>query len=50
MSTSDIPDTGDVIDPTAPDPTPAEITDPDHPDHVEPFPAATAATPAPGEV
>lgn len=39
-----IPDTGDVIDPTAPDPTPAEITDPAHPDHVEPFAQATPAT------
>ncbi len=32
-----VPDTGDVIDPNADDPTPAEITDPSHPDWVEPF-------------
>lgn len=30
-------DTGDLIDPNAPDPTPDEITDPDHPDHVDPW-------------
>ena len=47
MTTSDNPDTGDVIDPAAPDPTPAEITDPAHPDHVEP---AADATPVDGEV
>jgi hypothetical protein len=41
MSTPVIPDTGDVVNPTAPDPTPAEITDPVHADYVEPFPAAT---------
>ncbi|GAA5104846.1 hypothetical protein [Haloechinothrix salitolerans] len=43
MSTPVIPDTGDVVDPTAPDPTPDEITDPAHPDYVEP---AAEATPA----
>lgn len=43
MSTPEIPDTADVIDPTAPDPTPVEITDPAHPDHVEPFAQATPA-------
>ena len=43
MTTPAIPDTGDVIDPTAPDPTPAEITDSAHPDHVEPFAQATPA-------
>ncbi|PPK65883.1 hypothetical protein V5P93_000226 [Actinokineospora auranticolor] len=37
-------DVGDVANPDAPDPTPEEITDPTHPDHVEPF---TAATPVP---
>lgn len=30
-------DVGDWIDPNAPDPTPDEITDPDHPDYVEPW-------------
>lgn len=30
-------DTGDVIDPRAPDPTPVEIQDPRHPDYVEPW-------------
>lgn len=30
-------DVADHNDPTAPDPTPDEITDPDHPDHVEPW-------------
>jgi hypothetical protein len=34
-------DVGDAIDPTAPDPTPKEITDPTNPDHVEPLPGAT---------
>lgn len=32
-----VPDTGDVIDPGAADPTPEEITHPDHPDYVEPW-------------
>lgn len=32
-----IPDTGDATDPQAPDPTPEEITHPDHPDYVEPW-------------
>jgi hypothetical protein len=41
MSTPVIPDTGDVVDPTAPDPTPAEVTDPTHTNYVEPFAAAT---------
>jgi hypothetical protein len=41
MSTPVIPDTGDVVDPTAPDPTPAEVTDPAHPDYVEPLAEAT---------
>lgn len=45
MNTPVIPDTGDVVDPTAPDPTPEEITDPAHPDYVEPFTAATPAEP-----
>jgi hypothetical protein len=44
MTTPEHPDTGDVIDPTAPDPTTAEITDPAHADHVEPFAHATPAT------
>jgi hypothetical protein len=30
-------DVGDWIDPNAPDPTPDEITDPNHPDYVEPW-------------
>jgi hypothetical protein len=34
-------DVGDAIDPTAPDPTPDEITDPNHPDYVEPLAGAT---------
>jgi hypothetical protein len=34
-------DVGDAIDPTAPDPTPDEITDPNHPDYVEPLTGAT---------
>jgi hypothetical protein len=43
MSTpDDEQDTGDVVDPTAADPTPDEITDPDHPDYVLPFAGATA--------
>jgi hypothetical protein len=40
MSTPVVPDTGDVVDPTAVDPTPAEITDPAQ-DYVEPFAPAT---------
>jgi hypothetical protein len=32
-----VPDTGDVIDPNTDDPTPDEITDPNHPDYVEPW-------------
>jgi hypothetical protein len=30
-------DVGDWVDPKAPDPTPGEVTDPDHPDYVEPW-------------
>lgn len=30
-------DTGDLIDPDAADPTPDEITDPEHPDYVDPW-------------
>lgn len=30
-------DVGDWIDPNAEDPTPEEITDPEHPDYVEPW-------------
>lgn len=30
-------DVGDWIDPNAPDPTPDEITDRDHPDYVDPW-------------
>ena len=30
-------DVGDYIDPNAPDPTPDEIVDPEHPDHVQPW-------------
>ncbi len=33
----DAGDVGDVMDPTAPDPTPDEITHPDHPDFVHPW-------------
>jgi hypothetical protein len=36
-----VPDTGDLTDPRADDPTPDEITDPDHPDYVEPWTSAT---------
>jgi hypothetical protein len=43
MTTPVIPDTGDVVDPTAPDTTPDEITDSAHPDYVEPFAEATPA-------
>lgn len=41
MSTPELGDTADLIDPSAFDPEPAEITDPDHPDHVDPDPNAT---------
>lgn len=34
------PDTGDLIDVTAPDPTPQPVTDPDDPSYVEPDPSA----------
>jgi hypothetical protein len=30
-------DVGDWIDPNAPDPTPDEIADPEHPDYVDPW-------------
>lgn len=36
-----VPDTGDLIDPSAEDPDPDVITDPDHPDYVEPASEAT---------
>jgi hypothetical protein len=36
------PDTGDVVDPNAADPTPEPVTDPEHPDYVEPATDATA--------
>lgn len=36
-----VPDVGDLVTTTAPDPTPDEITDPRHPDHVEPYTDAT---------
>lgn len=32
-----IADTGDAVSRDAPDPTPDEITDPTHPDYVEPW-------------
>jgi hypothetical protein len=32
-----IPDTGDLIDPHAPDPDPDEVTDPGDPSYVEPW-------------
>lgn len=38
-----VPDTGDLVDTIAPDPTPDEITDPEHHDYVEPYTGATAA-------
>jgi hypothetical protein len=52
MSTPTHPDTGDVIDPAAPDPTPDEITDPEHPDYAAPYANATptAVSPADEEV
>ncbi len=37
---TDAGDVADHNDPAAPDPTPDEITDPDHPDHVEPWTGA----------
>ncbi|MGH3863588.1 hypothetical protein [Actinokineospora sp.] len=40
-SVEPVGDVGDHIDPTAPDPKPDEITDPAHPDHVDPYPDAT---------
>jgi hypothetical protein len=42
-----VPDTGDLTDPTAPDPTGAEITDPDDPSFVPPAPGATPIESAP---
>ncbi|WP_439662845.1 hypothetical protein ACSHWB_16185 [Lentzea sp. HUAS TT2] len=42
--TAPTPDTGDVVGPDAPDLTPDPITDPTHPDYVEPFADATPAT------
>ncbi len=39
---TDTRDTADEIAATAEDPTPAEITDPQHPDFLEPYPHATA--------
>jgi hypothetical protein len=41
--TTPTPDTGDVIDPAAPDATPEEITDPSHPDYAAPYADATPA-------
>jgi hypothetical protein len=41
MTTTEQLDTADVIDPTADDPTPAEITDVQHEDYVESYPQAT---------
>lgn len=35
-----VPDTGDMIDPTAPDPTGDEVYDPNDPSYVEPAPDA----------
>jgi hypothetical protein len=34
------PDTGDQIDKNATDPTGERVSDPDHPDYVEPYPDA----------
>jgi hypothetical protein len=45
MSTSESPDTGDVVDPSAVDTTRPEVTDPGHPDYVEPFLDATPTNP-----
>jgi hypothetical protein len=41
VSTNDLRDTADEIDSATADPTPAEITDPEHGDFVEPYPQAT---------
>ena len=41
LSAPELRDTADLIDPGAYDPEPAEITDPNHPDHVESDPDAT---------
>lgn len=40
-----VPDTGDLIDKTLPDPPPAEVTDPDDPSYVEPDPSAVRVNP-----
>lgn len=36
-----VKDTGDLIQPSDDDATPAEITDPSHPDYVAPYAGAT---------
>jgi hypothetical protein len=42
------PDIGDQIDKDAPDPTGERISDPEHPDYVEPYPDANPV-PDPGD-
>lgn len=44
MTSTPTPDTGDVIDPAASDPTPPEITEPTHRDYVAPYANATPAS------
>lgn len=46
MPLEGISDTGDLIDRSAPDPTPEEITDPEDLNYVEPYDAATKPAPA----
>lgn len=46
QDTEHVPDTGDIIDPHAEDPTPAEVTDPSDPNWVEPAADARAVDPA----
>jgi hypothetical protein len=41
VSTNDEFDSADMIDPTADDPTPGEISDVQHEDYVESYPQAT---------
>ena len=47
MSTDDLRDTAEAIDPTAEDPNPVEITDREHGDWAEPY---TDATPIGGDL
>jgi len=41
LSAPELGDTADLIDPRAFDPEPDEVTDPGHPDYVQPDPHAT---------